>query len=84
VRNVPSFIPYWVEWNLFSGVDFFYFFDDCSDDELTQYWLKFYDEQGISKSYYGKYQPDLIPNCTKPNRIPSESNSLNFLFKKAR
>eukprot|EP01038_Epipyxis_sp_PR26KG_P005438 gene5438-7531_t len=73
LRNVPSFIPAWIEWHKIIGVDNFFIIDDCSNSLEQKYWADFYQKQKVLKYY------DAIPryNCTNPH-FPMEAKLTRF------
>ena len=79
VRNVPSLIPAWIEFNTLIGIQHFFIADDCSsNDSSTHYWLNFYEKVGLVTPFYT--QP--LNNCS--NHHPRESYLLQYVFEHVR
>ena len=79
VRNVPSLIPAWIEFNTLIGIQHFFIADDCSTSgSSTNYWLKFYEKAGLVTPFFT--QP--LNNCS--NHHPRESYLLQYVFEHVR
>ena len=79
VRNVPSLIPAWIEFNTLIGIQHFFIADDCSTSgSSTHYWLKFYEKAGLVTPFFT--QP--LNNCS--NHHPRESYLLQYVFEHVR
>ena len=79
VRNVPSLIPAWIEFNTLIGIQHFFIADDCSTSgSSTHYWLKFYEKAGLVTPFFT--QP--LNNCS--NHLPKEGYLIQYVFEYVR